>query len=85
MKCQIIACDRVVFSSEVSSVYTRTPVGWLGILPGHALAAFALEDAPLRIGTEGEERTFRVKHGFVRVSSEGITIFVDELQGEHAR
>ncbi len=84
MKCEIIACDRVVFSSEVSSVYTRTPIGWLGILPGHAPAAFALEDAPLRIGTEGGERTFRVKHGFIRVSPEGIAIFVDELQEEHA-
>jgi len=85
MKCEIIACDQVVFSSEVSYVYTRTPIGWLGILPGHAPAAFALEGAPLRIGTEGEERTFRVKHGFVRVSPEGIAVFVDEFQEEHAR
>jgi len=85
MKCEIIACDRVIFSSGVSYVYTRTPIGWLGILPGHAPATFALEDAPLRIGTEDGERTFRVKRGFVRVSPEGIAIFVDELQEEHAR
>lgn len=66
-------------------MYTRTPVGWLGILPRHAPAAFAVEDAPLRIGTETGERTFRVKQGIVWVSPAGVLVLIDEIEEEDAR
>ena len=84
MELEIIACDRVVFSAEVESISTRTPEGWLGILPHHAPAAFALGDAPLRIRTAEGERSFRVKNGIVQVSPMRVAILVDEIEEEHA-
>ncbi len=84
MKCEIIVCDRSVFSGEVESLYTRTPRGWLGVLPRHAPAAFALENAPLKIRTSEGERSFHVKNGFVRVTPTKVAVFADELEEEHA-
>ena len=84
MKCEIVACERTVFSSEVEGVFTRTPEGELGILPRHAPAVFALEDAPVRLKTREGERIFRVRRGIVRVSPEGVSIFADTVEEGHA-
>ncbi len=84
MKCELIACSRVVFSAEVEGVFTRTPEGELGILPRHAPAAFALEDTPVRLKTREGERIFKVKRGIVRVSPEGVSIFADTVEEGHA-
>lgn len=84
MKCEVIACDRVVFSAEMKSVTTRTPEGALGILPRHAPAAFVLVDAPLRVRTPSGELTFRVKNGLARVSPEGVIVLADSVEETHA-
>ena len=80
MKLEIIACDRVVLSAEAEYVSLRTPVGWLGILPGHAPASFSLREAPLVIRTRDGERTFRVGDGFVEVSPHGVTVLADAVE-----
>ncbi|MGY4706859.1 F0F1 ATP synthase subunit epsilon [Candidatus Bipolaricaulota sp. J31] len=81
MKCEIVACDRTIFSAEVEFVATRTPEGALGILPRHAPAAFAVMGAPLRLRTSsGEEHTFRVRSGIVSVSPEGVIVLADSVE-----
>ena len=80
MKCEIVACDRVIFSADVEFVATRTPDGALGILPRHAPAAFAVADAPLRVRTPSGELSFRVRSGIVSVSPGGVTVLADSVE-----
>ena len=75
----MIAAERELFSGEADALYARGVEGWFGILPGHAPAAFALEDAPLRIVTGAGERTFRVKAGVVHVRRDGVVVLADEV------
>ncbi|HIE47609.1 TPA: F0F1 ATP synthase subunit epsilon [Candidatus Bipolaricaulota bacterium] len=79
MHLKILAAERQVFSGEVQALYAQGVEGWFGILPGHAPAAFALEDAPLRLVTESGERAFRVRAGLVHVRREGVVVLADEV------
>ena len=80
VRCEILACERIVFAAEVKGVFTRTPEGELGILPHHAPAVFSLEDAPVRLKTKRGEMAFEVRHGIARVSPEGVLIFADVVE-----
>lgn len=73
-----MACDRVVFSGPAAGVYAQTPEGWLGILPGHARAAFALADHDLRVTTPEGPRAFRVWGGTLYVDREGVTVLTPQ-------
>lgn len=73
-----MACDRVVFSGPATGVYAQTPEGWLGILPGHAPAAFALADHALRVTTPEGTRAFRVRGGTLYVDREGVTVLTPQ-------
>ncbi|MFN3346208.1 MAG: F0F1 ATP synthase subunit epsilon [Candidatus Bipolaricaulaceae bacterium] len=81
MELRIISCERPVFSSAVLAVYAKSPVGWFGILPRHAPAAFLLKDAPLRAVLPHGEKRFRVKTGVLYVRKEGVTVVADEVEG----
>mgnify|MGYP000120730238 CR=1 FL=1 len=79
MHLKLLAAEQQVFSGEVQALYAQGVEGWFGILPGHAPAAFALEDAPLRLVTEAGERAFRVRAGVVHVRRDGVVILADEV------
>jgi len=80
VKCEIIACDRVVLSAEAEFVAIRTPEGGLGVLPRHAPAVFALVDAPVRVRTPSGERLLRVRNGIASVSPGGVTVLADYVE-----
>ncbi len=79
MTCKLLAADRVVLDVEASQVSCRTPVGWLGIRPGHAPAVFGLRDAPLRIWASDGELSYHVRRGVVRVERQGVLILADRV------
>ncbi len=85
MTCKVLASERVLLEAEASRVSCRTPVGWLGILPGHAPAVFGLRDAPLRVATADGERRFRVQRGVIRVSRWGVLVLADEVEAENVQ
>jgi len=78
MQCQIIACERVVFSGASTSVYARSHDGWFGVLPGHAPAVFALADAELRVNTDVGTRTFRIRGGTLYVTPDRVTALTEQ-------
>ncbi len=80
MTCKLVAAERVFLDSEASQVYCRTPVGWLGILPGHAPAVFGLRDALLRVTVADGELTFRVQRGVVRVAQSEVLVLADSVE-----
>ncbi|MGC9530115.1 MAG: F0F1 ATP synthase subunit epsilon [Candidatus Bipolaricaulaceae bacterium] len=77
MECRILACEQVVFSGAARGVFARGLGGWFGVLPGHAPAAFALADAPVRVHTNGGTRVFQVKRGVLHVRPESVTVLAD--------
>lgn len=83
MTCRVLAAERVLLEAEASQVSCQTPVGWLGILTGHAPAVFGLTDAPLRVTTPEGEQRFRVHRGVVRVSRSGVLVLADRAEREH--
>jgi len=78
MECRIVACERVVFSGEATSVYARGQEGWFGILPGHAPALFALAHAPLRVATAEGIRSFQVQGGTLYVDPHGVIVLTEQ-------
>lgn len=79
MECKILSGEREVFFGEVTGLFARAAEGWVGILPGHAPAVFALLDAPVRVMLRDGQRTFRVKAGLIEVRKEGTMVFGDEV------
>lgn len=75
VECQIVACDRVVFSGSAAGVYARSRDGWFGVLPGHARAVFALADAPLRVLTSDGTVAFHIQGGTLYVEPQRVTVF----------
>ncbi len=84
MTCKVLAADRILLEAEASQVSCRTPIGWLGILAGHAPAIFGLKDAPLRVTTPEGELGFQVRRGVVRVGRSGVLVLADWAEPEHA-
>lgn len=76
--------EGTAFSGEVEFVAAETPAGWVGILPRHAPACFALKGGLLRIRAGGSELRYRVREGLVSVSGEGVTVHADRLEEEDA-
>jgi F0F1-type ATP synthase epsilon subunit len=77
VECRIVACERVVFSGVVTGVYARSHDGWFGVLPGHAPAAFALAEAPIRVITAEGTRSFQVHGGTLYVDLHGVTALTE--------
>jgi len=77
---RIISCEKLVFSGEVLAVYAKSPVGWFGILPGHAPAMFFLSESPLRVQLSGEEKTFFVRNGVLQVRENRLTLVAEEIR-----
>jgi F-type H+-transporting ATPase subunit epsilon len=77
VECRIVACERVVFSGVATGVYARSRDGWFGILPGHAPAAFALAEAPVRVITAEGTRSFQVHGGMLSVEADGVTVLTE--------
>lgn len=77
---RIFSCQKPEFSGEVQALYAKSPVGWFGILPGHAPASFLLQDTPLRAElAQGEEKTFHVKRGVLHVRKNVVTVVAEEV------
>jgi len=79
MECRILSSEREVFSGDVKGLFARGVEGWVGILSGHAPAAFALVDAPVRVVLEGGQRTFRVRNGLIDVRHKVAIVLGDEV------
>lgn len=72
-----MSCDQVVFAGAVTAVYARSHEGWLGILPGHAPAVFALSAAPLRVETLEGTRSFLLRGGTLYVEPQRVTVLTE--------
>jgi len=79
VECQIITCERVVFTGAVDAVYARSREGWFGVLAGHAPAAMSLADGPVRVIQGGQERKFHLVGATLIVFPKKVTLLAERL------
>ncbi len=79
MPVRLVSVERAIWEGEATAVFARTPVGELGILPGHTPLLGALEPGwVVRIDREGEEPLRVAAHGgFLSVRKDGVSVLAE--------
>ncbi|MGF1646636.1 MAG: F0F1 ATP synthase subunit epsilon [Kineosporiaceae bacterium] len=81
LRVELVAADRRVWAGEATIVSARTPVGGLGILPGHEPLLALLADGPVSIGAASGERVVAdVDGGFLSVDHDLVTLVAQEVR-----
>jgi F-type H+-transporting ATPase subunit epsilon len=82
MQIEIITPERS-YNLECDFVVADTPLGELGILPGHAYLISEVVPCVVRIKSKGEIKKFAVSHGIIEVTSKKVTLLVNTAEEEH--
>jgi F-type H+-transporting ATPase subunit epsilon len=79
MQVRLVSVERAIWEGEATAVFARTPVGELGILPGHQPLLGALEPGfTVRIDQEGGESLRVAAHGgFLSVRKDGVSVLAE--------
>ncbi|MGI8879950.1 MAG: F0F1 ATP synthase subunit epsilon [Jatrophihabitans sp.] len=79
MHVELVSIERPLWSGEATAVFARTPVGQLGILPGHTPLLGVLEPGWIvRIQSEGaDELRVAVHGGFLSVRADGVSVLAE--------
>jgi F-type H+-transporting ATPase subunit epsilon len=93
MSVELVAVERQVWSGHARSVFAKTTVGELGILPGHTpLLGELVEGGIVKITTtDGEIITAAVFGGFLSVTGDKVSVLAeaaelaDEIDAQAAR
>jgi F-type H+-transporting ATPase subunit epsilon len=84
MQVELVAADRLVWSSRARSVTARTTEGDVGILPHHAPLLSVLVHGVVDVVTEdGESWVAAVDSGFLSVANNRISILAEHAQMSH--
>lgn len=77
----LVAADRNVWRGAAKMVVAKTPLGEIGILPGHEPVLAVLVDGEVRIETvEGEKVRVAVAGGFFSVDSNDVRILAEAAE-----
>jgi F-type H+-transporting ATPase subunit epsilon len=79
MQVRLVSVERAIWEGEATAVFARTPVGELGILPGHQPLLGALEPGfTVRIDKEGGDSLRVAAHGgFLSVRKDGVSVLAE--------
>ena len=78
---RLVAQDRPLWSGAARLVVARTPLGEIGILPGHEPVLTLLVDGGVRIEAIGGEQVNAVVHGgFFSVSDNSVAILAESAE-----
>lgn len=82
MHVELVSIEAAIWSGEATAVFGRTPVGQLGILPGHIPLLGALEPGwPVRIEAEGGQTINVAVHGgFLSVRKDGVSVLAEQAE-----
>lgn len=78
IKLEIVTPERRVVDAEVDSVTVPTVSGEAGIMPHHAPLISALRPGVLSYAVKGTSEKIAVSSGFVEVSSDKVSVLVDQ-------
>lgn len=84
MHVELVSVERQIWSGEATAIYARTPVGELGIMPGHTPLLGALEPGwVVRIARPDEpELRVAVHGGFLSVGKDGVSVLAEMAEQE---
>jgi F-type H+-transporting ATPase subunit epsilon len=78
-KVEVLTPEGEVFNDEVEQVSTRTTLGLIGILAGHAPLLATLEPTELRLyRSESEIVRFAQAEGYLQITKEQVMLLVEE-------
>ncbi len=79
-KLEIVTPERLFFSGDVETVVLKTPLGEIGILPGHIPLVAAVAVGPLRIKKDGEWVEAVLTEGFMEIKQDKTIILTDTAE-----
>ena len=87
LECTFVSPLRQLVLESASGVYARATNGELGVLPGHAPMACALEPGSVvRVALPQGERRFRIgTDPFLRVVEDSVTLLAAEFTEESSQ
>lgn len=92
LEVEVVATDRKVWTGQASMVTFSTPVGSVGIMPGHAPLLSVLRDGPVLVRPpEGDDLYIAAHSGFALVDDGKVYILAqsaelsDEIDVAHAK
>lgn len=76
----VISPEGAVFDGVAASAVAPAHDGLVGILPRHAPFMTLLGDGVLTVRTEGGDRTFRVRSGFLQVIDDTVRVVAEHAE-----
>ncbi len=80
MKFSLLTPEGELYSADVDEVSAQGIEGELGILADHIPLVTALEVAPLKIISNGQETRFAVYGGMLQITPDKITVLADNAE-----
>nr|YP_009557247.1 ATP synthase CF1 epsilon subunit [Asteropeia rhopaloides]QBC71448.1 ATP synthase CF1 epsilon subunit [Asteropeia rhopaloides] len=76
----VLTPNRTVWNSEIKEIILSTNSGQIGVLPGHAPIATAVDIGILRIRLNDQWLTMALMGGFARIGNNKITVLVNDAE-----
>lgn len=81
MKLEILSPEKILYKGSATSVGLPGKLGYMTVLPGHALMIAELDPGILRFTRPQEaDHVYFVAGGFVEVRDEGVRVLVDVIE-----
>ena len=77
MRVTVISPERAVFDGDASAITAPAYDGLVGILPGHAPFVTLLGEGELTVRTDGGNRVFAVRQGFLQVLDDDVRVVAE--------
>ena len=74
---EIVTPEKKVYSNMVDSVVLPTPLGEIGILPGHLPLLALLEPGELKVTVKGKLDLLAVDKGFIQVLGDKVSVLAE--------
>ncbi len=74
---KIVTPEEEVFNEQIDAVYLPTPLGEIGILPGHAALLTKVIPGELRIEKGSKQTLFATGEGIVQVQNDLVILLTD--------
>ena len=80
LRLRITTPDDIKYIDEVDMVVIRSTSGDIGLMPGHAPAAFILDDGVMRIKDGEDELRMAVFGGIAQIRNNRVTVIANDAQ-----
>ena len=78
MRVTVISPEQAIFDGDATAVTAPAYDGLVGILTGHAPFVTLLGEGRLTVRTEGQERNFAVRQGFLQVVDDTVRVVAEQ-------